>query len=141
MAESSEMVTPDRRFTDCGLVRDYSWSTAKLTPPAATVLGRDIDLGDLALEAGAGVEEDDPAEADDRVDLVADDEDDVLAFEGAGHRRQMVFDVLATELRMVGVVDLLAHVKLDEQGLDEVVLAFRQLFHVECPHCLDGTLW
>jgi hypothetical protein len=26
-------------------------------------------------------------------------------------------------------------VKLDEQGLDEVVLAVCQAFHVECPHC------
>src|SRR5947209_6232854 len=33
MAESSVMVTPGRRFTDCGLVGDCSWSTPRVTPP------------------------------------------------------------------------------------------------------------
>jgi len=37
-------------------------------------------------------------------------------------------------------VDLLAHVKLDEQGLDEFLLAVSEAFHVECPHRLDGSL-
>src|SRR5260370_39659690 len=36
MAESSAMVTPDRRFTDCGFVRDCSCRTPRLTAPATT---------------------------------------------------------------------------------------------------------
>src|SRR5260370_3607637 len=34
MAESSRIVTLDRRSTDCGLVRDCSCNTPRLTPPA-----------------------------------------------------------------------------------------------------------
>src|SRR5216683_3161714 len=179
MAESSEIVTPDRRFTDCGLVRDCSCSTPRLTPPAtsaastttpattmtglqrprlfARVPGQDelpvgletggavepdcglvvgprpdvtkrdaalaeepdslvyehlpdapaamfwryINLGDLALETRARVEEDEPAEADHVTDLVANAEDDVLSPKVRGHRRKVVFDLFAPELGMV----------------------------------------
>ncbi len=36
MAESSAMVIPDRRFTDCGFVRDWSWRMPSVTAPATT---------------------------------------------------------------------------------------------------------
>src|SRR5712691_11034930 len=36
MAESSEIVTPDRRLTDWGFVRDCSWSTPSATAPATS---------------------------------------------------------------------------------------------------------
>src|SRR5258708_26931644 len=36
MAESSKIVTLDRRSTDCVLVRDCSCSTPRLTPPATS---------------------------------------------------------------------------------------------------------
>ncbi len=51
------------------------------------MLGRDVNLGDLALQAGPWIEEDDPAEADHSADLVAHREDDVLATEGRRHGR------------------------------------------------------
>src|SRR5207245_7060182 len=59
-----------------------------LADAVASVLGGDIDLRDLALEAGPGVEEDDPAEADHLTAVVADREDDVLAAEAVRDRRQ-----------------------------------------------------
>jgi hypothetical protein len=34
MAESSEIVTPERRLTCCVLVRDWTESTARVTPAA-----------------------------------------------------------------------------------------------------------
>jgi hypothetical protein len=37
-------------------------------------------------------------------------------------------------------MDLLTHVELDQQWFDEVVIALRQAFHVQCPHRLDGSL-
>src|SRR5467141_2598442 len=40
MAESSVMVTRDPRSTDCGLVRDCSWSTPRLTPPDTSAASR-----------------------------------------------------------------------------------------------------
>jgi hypothetical protein len=52
----------------------------------------------------------------------------------------VILDLRPAELRMVGIVHLLAHVKLDKQGFDDVVLAVSQAFHVECPHRLDGSL-
>jgi hypothetical protein len=33
-------------------------------------------------------------------------------------------------------VHLLAEVKLDEKGLDEVIIPGRETFHIECPHRL-----
>ncbi len=52
----------------------------------------------------------------------------------------MVFDLFAAELRVVRIVDLFAHMELDQQRLYEVILAVCKPFHVECPHCLDGSL-
>jgi hypothetical protein len=37
---------------------------------------------------------------------------------------------------VVGIVDLLAQVELDEQGLDEGVIAGCETFDVQCPHQL-----
>src|SRR5450631_2213809 len=38
MAESSAIVTPERRLTCCVLVRDWVWSTARVTPPATSAV-------------------------------------------------------------------------------------------------------
>src|SRR5260370_692066 len=107
-----------------------------LTDAASAVLGRHVHLGDLTFKPGPGVVEHDPAEADDLPDLIPHGEDHVLAPEGRGHLRHAAFDLAAGQLRVVGIVHLLAEVELDEQGLDEVVIPGRKAFHVECPHRL-----
>src|ERR1700683_4315072 len=52
--------------------------------PLAAPLGTNVELGDLGLEAGAGVEEDDPAESDRSPTGIAGDEDVVVAGEVRG---------------------------------------------------------
>jgi len=101
--------------------------------PAAVGVG-DVELGDLALEARARIEEHDPAEAHDVADLVPDGEDDVLAHERRRNSREVALDLLARQLRMVLVVDLLAEVQLDQKGLDQRVIAARQPLDVESAH-------
>jgi len=100
----------------------------------APVALRHVQLGHLALEARSRVVEDDPAEADDLADLVADGVDDVLATEGGRDLREVALDLFTGELRVVGVVDLLREVKLDEKRLHQDIIAGRQTFNVESSH-------
>ncbi len=94
----------------------------------------DVELSDLTLQPCAGVVEDDPGEPADLAHLIADRVDDVLAAKRRRNRRQVTFDLLARQLRMIGVVDLFAQVQLDEKRFDEGVIAGRKAFDVERSH-------
>src|SRR5437899_12908963 len=75
MAESSVMVTRDLRSTDCGLVRDCSWSTPSVTPPdtsaASTMTATTTRKGLQRRAPGAGWAFSPPAASDGRASPVA----------------------------------------------------------------------
>ncbi len=93
----------------------------------------DIDLGDLTLEAGAGVEEDAPAEAGQSVPG-ADPEDHVLALEGGRHALDSPLELVPRQLRVLGEKGLLVLVELEEQRADEPVLAGIEAHDGRLPH-------
>ena len=88
-----------------------------------------VDLRDLALQAGARVEQDDPAEAGQAAVAGPDGEDDVLALEAGAHLVEGVLELLPAELRVVVVVRLLVQVQLDQQRPDQAELVGAQPLH------------
>ena len=102
------------------------------------MLSGDVDLGHLALQACAGVEQDHPAEAQETAVLVPHREHHVLAGEPGPYPWELGFDLLPAELRMLGKVDLLVEVKVHEERLDQVQLLRGQPFDAVAVHRPDA---
>ena len=109
-----------------------------LTPGA---VGEYVAHGHRVLvetKAGAGIEEDYPAEADDLAGAfgiaVSNRIDDVLADEGRRHGAQVVLDLATTQLGMIRVVGLLTKVEVDKKGPDMGVIPRRELLHTQRLH-------
>src|SRR5438132_1405945 len=105
-----------------------------LTDPMAAMRRGDAHLGHFALEAGAGIMENNPAEADDRAVVIPGHEADVLPSKGVGDRRQVVLDLEPAQLGMVRVVGLLGQVQVDQKRLDLGVIRLGESLDHQCPH-------
>lgn len=113
--------SPDSGKGDVPLTKQFHGVAKEAAAdPLGPEAGLDVNLGDLGLEAGPGVEEHTPAEPDD-LSRRPGREDDVLAAEPrARGGRDVVLDLFRAQLRMV-IVPLFVEHELAEQWANQVV--------------------